>query len=151
MPDAARLILAFDFGIKRIGLASGDTLTGTAAPLTTVAAAGGEPDWIAIAKQITSLQPAQLVVGEPYNADGTVSTMTATVRKFAAELAQRFGLPVALIDERWSSLDAEDRLRKQRASGERRRRVRREDIDARAAAVILERWFERQSLGGSDT
>ena len=147
MPDSARIILAFDFGNKRIGLASGDTLTRTAAPLTTFSAIGGAPDWTAIGKQIASLQPAQLVVGEPYNADGTASNMTATVRRFATELAQRFGLPVALIDERWSSLDAEDRLRAQRASGERKRRVRREDIDARAAAVILERWFERQSLG----
>ncbi|HPF28068.1 MAG TPA: Holliday junction resolvase RuvX [Steroidobacteraceae bacterium] len=151
MPDAVRLVLAFDFGNKRIGLASGDTLTRTAAPLATVVAHNGVPDWAAIGKQIAALQPAQLVVGEPYNADGTASGMTTTVRQFAAELARRFGLPVALIDERWSSLDAEERLTAQRASGERKRRVRREDIDARAAAVILERWFERQSLGGVST
>ena len=149
MPDDTRLVLAFDFGLKRIGLASGDTLTRTAAPLSTLHSTTGTPDWSGIGRQIAALAPAQLVVGEPYNADGSTSAMTATVRAFAAELAQRFALPVALIDERWSSIDAEERLRAARASGQRRRRVRREDVDARAAAVILERWFERHPAAGN--
>jgi putative Holliday junction resolvase len=145
MPDNTRLVLAFDFGLKRIGLASGDTLTRTAAPLKTLASVAGAPDWGGIAIQIKALQPAQLVVGEPYNADGSVSAMTATVLAFAAELLRRFAIPIALVDERWSSLDAQARLRDARASGERKRRVRHEDLDSRAAAVILERWFERQT------
>ena len=65
--------------------------------------------------------------------------------RFAAELAKRSSLPVELVDERWSSQDAEERLRAQRASGERKRRVTREDVDAAAAAVILERWFEQHT------
>jgi putative Holliday junction resolvase len=85
-----------------------------------------------------------LVVGEPYNADGSPSALTAAAREFARALAERFALPVDLVDERWSSLDAEERLRQARASGGRRRRVTREAIDAAAAAVILERWFERR-------
>ena len=72
------------------------------------------------------------------------SPLTEAARRFAAELATRSSLPVDLVDERWSSQDAEERLRAQRASGERRRRVTREDVDAAAAAVILERWFAKQ-------
>jgi len=83
-------------------------------------------------------------VGEPYNADGTASLLTEAARRFAAELKTRSSLPVDLVDERWSSQDAEDRLRAQRASGERKRRVTREAVDAAAAAIILERWFEQQ-------
>jgi putative Holliday junction resolvase len=136
-----RVVLAFDFGLKRIGIASGDTLTRTAAPLAAVAVREGGPDWAAIEREIRTLQPQQLVVGAPYNADGSPSALTKAARRFAAELERRFSLPVTLIDERWSSLQASAVLKEQRASGERKRRVRREDIDSAAAAIILERFF----------
>jgi putative Holliday junction resolvase len=90
-------------------------------------------------------RPARIAVGEPYNADGSISPLTEAARRFAAELAKRSSLTVDLVDERWSSQDAEERLRAQRASGERKRRVTREDVDAAAAAVILERWFEKHT------
>ena len=67
--------------------------------------------------------------------------MAPAARRFAAELEKRFGLPVNMVDERWSSLEANEALKARRASGERRKRIRREDIDSAAAAVILERWF----------
>jgi putative Holliday junction resolvase len=93
---------------------------------------------------IDELRPARLAVGEPYNADGSASPLTETARRFAAELKQRSRLPVDLVDERWSSQDAEERLRAARANGL-RKRVRKADVDASAAAVILERWFETQT------
>jgi len=136
-----RVVLAFDFGLKRIGVASGDTLTSRAAPRPAVAASASGPDWKALEREINGLQPNLLVVGAPYNADGSAGALTAAARRFAAELERRFGLPVKQVDERWSSLEANAALRSQRASGERRRRVRREDIDSAAAAVILERWL----------
>jgi putative Holliday junction resolvase len=68
--------------------------------------------------------------------------MTAAARRFAAELARRFALPVQLVDERFSSLEANEALKVRRASGARRRRVQRADIDSAAAAVILTRWFQ---------
>jgi putative holliday junction resolvase len=146
MPEAAaKLVLAIDFGLRRLGLASGDTLTRTAAPRKTLHTIAGGIDWAALGREVEDLRPAQLVVGEPYNADGSPSALTAAAREFANALAARFALPVDLVDERWSSLDAEQRLRDARSSGMRRKRVTREDIDARAAAVILERWFERQN------
>jgi putative holliday junction resolvase len=147
MPERAAtpaiVVLALDFGLKRIGVASGDTLTRAANPRTTIQNGPKGPDWPALERVLAATRPARIAVGEPYNADGSVSALTEAARRFAAELAQRCHVPVDLVDERWSSQDAEERLRDARASGERRRRVTKEDVDAAAAAVILERWFER--------
>jgi putative Holliday junction resolvase len=148
MPDRAskeaKIVVAIDFGRRRIGIASGDTITRAAHPRTTIGNGPQGPDWPAIERVLADTRPALIAVGEPYNADGTTSPLTEAARHFAAELAKRSSLPVDLVDERWSSQDAEERLRAQRASGERKRRVTRNDVDAAAAAVILERWFEKQ-------
>ena len=134
-------VLAFDFGLKRIGIAAGDTLTASAAPRPAVVVRQQGPDWDAITREVRTLSPGLLVVGAPYNADGTPGALAPAARRFAAELERRFGLPVNLVDERWSSLEATATLKAQRSSGERKRRVRKEDIDSAAAAVILQRWF----------
>jgi putative Holliday junction resolvase len=134
-------VLAFDFGLKRIGIAAGDTLTATAAPRPAAAVFQNGPDWDTIAREVRMLSPRLLVVGAPYNADGSPGKLAPAARRFAAELERRFGLPVNMVDERWSSLEASAALKAQRSSGERRRRVRKEDIDSAAAAVILGRWF----------
>jgi putative Holliday junction resolvase len=134
-------VLAFDFGLKRIGIAAGDTLTASAAPRPAAAVHQQGPDWDAITREVRMLSPRLLVVGAPYNADGTPGTLAPAARRFAAELERRFGLPVKWVDERWSSLEASAALKAKRSSGERRRRVRKEDVDSAAAAVILERWL----------
>lgn len=136
------IVLGIDFGFKRIGIASGDTLTRTAHPRTTIPNGPHGPDWPGLRRLLDETRPARLAVGEPYNADGSESPLTSAARGFAAELARFSSLPVDLVDERWSSQDAEERLRTMRASGQRQRRVTKADVDAAAAAVILERWFE---------
>ena len=142
MPEGSvRTILAFDFGMKRIGIAAGDTVTRTAGPRPAALVGAAGPDWSAIEREVRALQPHLFVVGAPYNADGSPGALASAASGFAAELERRFGLPVKRVDERWSSLQANERLKAQRASGERRRRIRREDIDSAAAAVILERWL----------
>ena len=150
MPEAAgprnpTIVVAFDFGLRRIGIASGDTLTRTANPRATLASGPQGPDWSVIDRVLTDLRPARLAVGEPYNADGSPSALTEAARRFAAELSRRSALPVDLVDERHSSQDAEERLREMRSTGQRGRRVTREDVDAAAAAVILERWFAEEA------
>ena len=137
----AQAVLAFDFGLKRIGIASGDTLTRGAAPRPAAAALRAGPDWDAIAREVRALSPGLLVVGVPYNAAGGDSDLTGAARGFAAELARRFKLPVHLVDERFSSLEAQAALKARRASGAMKRRVARADIDSAAAVVILERYF----------
>jgi len=122
-------------------VASGHSLTGTAAPLATVGNGPQGPDWRAIEALITAYKPAVLVVGNPYNDDGTPGAMSAAAGQFAAQLAQRLKLPVARVDERSSSQEASAALKERRAAGTRRRRVQRADIDSVAAAIILERWL----------
>jgi len=138
----AQVVLAFDFGLKRIGIASGDTLTREALARPAAAVGVKGPDWDAIGGMIRAAGPAQLVVGAPYNADGTEGALMRAVRGFASELEQRFALPVQFVDERFSSLEASAALKARRASGELRRRVARSDIDSAAAAVILGRFFQ---------
>ncbi len=141
MSSDAYAILAFDFGLKRIGIAAGDTVTQTAAPRSAAAVTAAGPDWTAIDAEVRALQPRLLVVGTPYNVDGSPGALAEAASGFAAELERRFHLPVRRVDERFSSLHATAELKGQRASGERRRRIRREDLDSVAAAVILERWL----------
>jgi putative holliday junction resolvase len=137
-------VLAFDFGLRRIGIAVGDTLTASAAPRPAAFTRRTGPDWRAIAREIDALKPRRLVVGAPYNADGTPGALAPAARRFADELERRFKLPVNMVDERWSSLEAGAALKARRAGGG-RRRIRREHVDSAAAAVILERWLAGES------
>ena len=132
----ALTVLSFDFGLKRIGIAVGDTITCTAAPRPAVT------DWPGIEREVRTLQPGMLIVGAPVSTDGSPSSITQAAQGFAEELERRFGLPVHRVDERYSSLEASEKLKDKRASGARKRRVQKGDIDSAAAAVILERWFK---------
>lgn len=141
MNSAPRVILAFDYGTKRIGVASGDTLTGTARALTTLESKTETSLWAAIDKLMREYQPAQLVVGLPWNMDGTPTLLTDASRAFGAELQTRYHKPVALVDERLSSHEAEAQLREARASGIKKRRNTHADVDMIAAKILLEQWL----------
>lgn len=145
-PAPARIILAFDYGARRIGLASGDTLTRTAAPRATVRVLDSGPDWAEIARHVAQLEPALLVVGAPFNADGSPGALARAALAFCRELGARFALPVRQVDERFSSLEASAALKARRQSGARRRRISHADVDCAAAAVILERWLAEQDV-----
>ena len=134
-------LLALDFGLRRIGVASGSTITQTASPLQTIDAVDGEPDWAALDALIAEWQPALLVAGLPYNTDGSESDMAARARRFASQLDERYGLQVLLADERYTSAEAESILKQQRQSGARNKRIRKEDVDSLAAALIAESWM----------
>ena len=136
-----QLVLAFDFGRRRIGVACGDTLSRGSNALAGITNGDSGPLWEQVDAVMRDWQPAQLVVGLPYNVDGSESAMSALARGFADALTRRYALPVQLIDERYSSLEAAMRLKTEREAGWRRRRVARADVDATAACVILERWF----------
>jgi putative Holliday junction resolvase len=147
MPESSRpkVVLAFDFGRRRIGVACGDTVSRSASALQAVPSGPDGPRWELIGTMLRDWQPDMAVVGLPYNVDGSDSEMTLAARGFAAELARRYSLEVALVDERYSSLEAEARLKSARESGLRRRRVAKSDVDAAAASVILERWFTEKT------
>lgn len=106
-PGAAhRLILAFDFGLTRIGVACGQGVTRTASPVGTLTAKRGQPDWTAVDAMVKQWGPSRLVVGLPLNMDGTVSDMAQQARSFGAALALRYDLPIEFIDERLTSFEA---------------------------------------------
>jgi putative Holliday junction resolvase len=133
------ILLAFDFGIRRIGVATGNRLTRTAAALTTLES-GGQPPWAAIDAIVRDYAPGQLVVGVPEGSAGP-SSVTDRARRFAGELAARYALPVETVDETLSSRAAESDLRDARRSGALSKRVGKGAIDARAAKLIAEQWL----------
>ena len=138
-------LLAFDYGKRRIGVAVGQTVTGSASPLGVVMNGDGGPDHEHIKRLIGEWQPGRLIVGLPLNADGSEGEIVAPVRAFAAEL-ERYALPVELCDEHLSSREAEQTLIRARQTGS-RGRIQKSDIDAAAAVVIAERYLA--SLAGS--
>jgi putative Holliday junction resolvase len=140
---APQVILAFDYGTRRIGVASGDTLTRTARALTTLEYKNDVIPWPAIDKLMREYQPSQLVVGLPWNMDGTPTLLTDASRAFGAELQARYKQPVALVDERLSSREAEAQLRDARAAGIKKRRNTHADVDMIAAKILLEQWLQQ--------
>ncbi len=134
-----RVALGFDFGRARIGVAVGESITGAARPLRTLPARQQRPDWDAIARLIREWRPDWLVVGVPRHADDTASAMTEATLRFSRQLHGRFHLPVATLDERLSSWEAGQRQIE--TAG---RRSHDPTLDAQAAAVILESWFNHQ-------
>lgn len=133
--------LGFDFGLKRIGVSVGNHELGTARPLGTADNRHGTPDWTRIDRWIAEWRPTVLVVGLPLTVDGEDQAITAHVRGFVKRLRARCNCEVVTCDERYTSIEASSIIREQRASGQRRRRSTHADVDAAAAAVILERWF----------
>lgn len=141
MPEAATAqgtILAFDFGIKRIGVAVGESMLKQAHALTTIQGEANAERFAAIGKLIEEWQPARLIVGLPLSLDGEAHEMTARCRRFANQLHGRFGLPVEFADERLSSAEAEERLREAGRSA----REAKPQLDAVAAQIILEGYFD---------
>jgi putative Holliday junction resolvase len=137
--DLPETILAFDYGLRRIGVAVGQDVTASASPVGVVANGEGGVDHDRIRAIIREWRPTRLVVGMPMHADGSPGTMTAAVEAFIDELAQ-YGLPISTIDERYSSLEAEKALRNARRQGS-RGRISKQDIDAAAAVFIAERYL----------
>ena len=136
MPEGT--VLAFDFGEKRIGVATGETLLGSAHPLTVIHAQSNDDRFAAIGKLVAEWQPVLLVVGLPCHTDGTPHEMTRLATKFAERLQRRFKLPVGFADERLTSVDAESRLRETGRNSKSAKPL----LDAVAAQLILQTWFE---------
>ena len=142
MPGTPETILAFDFGLRRIGVAVGQQVTATASPLETVPNDEEGPDWQRIDTLIREWRPARLIVGLPGHADGSASEIGNAARRFAGALA-RFGVPVEFVDERYSSVEAQALLAGQRERGQ-RGRVSKAEVDAAAATLIAERWLKNE-------
>ena len=131
-------VLAFDFGEKRIGVAVGEHLLGIAHPLATVAAEANDERFRQIADLIAEWRPALLLVGLPLSVDGSEHELTVLSKKFARRLDGRFGLPVAMMDERYTSAQASQSLAEIGVSGRRQKPM----LDQVAAQHILQSYFD---------
>lgn len=121
-------MLAFDFGLRHIGVATGQTITGTASPLTTLRARNGKPDWPEVLASIAPWKPIRLLVGLPLNMDGSDSDMAIRARRFAMQIERRTGIETELVDERLTSRAAREQ------GGE----------HALAAVLIAETWLNER-------
>lgn len=137
--------MGFDFGMRRIGVAVGSRLSGRAQALTSVANRDSRPDWDFLAGLVSEWRPVRFVVGLPRTLRGEETRMSEATRTFVQALQQKFPLPVDLVDEQLSSTAARDQLRAARQSGQRRRKVKKGDIDPIAAKLILETWLNEQA------
>lgn len=133
-------VFGFDVGSRITGVAIGNMLTASARALTTINVREGEPDWLRLDNLHKEWLPATLVVGLPLTLEGDEQPASRRARHFANQLHQRYKLPVVLVDERHSSQEAARRFASARAAGLKRKRDA-ADIDAEAAAVILDHWL----------
>lgn len=129
-------VLGFDFGLRRIGVAVGQTLTDTASPEAIVKSRDGRPDWDHITALFDTWQPAAIVVGLPLRMDGSEQPLTQSARKFGQRLSGRYGhLPLFFIEEQLSSVEAETRMK-----------TTEKPLDDHAAQIILESWLRERAL-----
>jgi putative holliday junction resolvase len=124
-----KTLLSFDYGSKRIGIAVGQVITGTATPLSTINSYHDKPDWVSIEKLILEWLPDAIIVGIPLHMDGTSQAITEAAAKFARQLEARFNLPVFGMDERLSTFEAKNRSGLDT------------NLDSIAAQAILETWL----------
>jgi putative Holliday junction resolvase len=138
--SAAATLLGFDVGAKRIGVAVGNTVTGSAREVGVLEVFAAGPDWARLDRWVKDWRPDGLVVGDPIPLDGGDQPARQRARGFARDLAKRYSLPVQQVDERQSSIEAAQRFARGRAAGA-RKRSEAANLDALAAVVILERWL----------
>ena len=139
--DSPGTVLAFDFGEKRIGVAVGEQLLGIAHPLTTISAEANDERFRVIGELIAQWRPVQLVVGLPLSLEGEEHALTLLSKKFARRLNGRFNLPIALVDERLSSVEASQTLKELGIGGRKQKPM----LDQVAAQHILQSYFDSQS------
>lgn len=137
MPEG--VYIGFDFGFKRIGMAVGQTLTKSASPLPTIEAKLGVPNWNLIEVLLKQWKPLALVVGLPTTLDDQVLYTTSASRGFARQLKKRFALPVHLVDERLTTVEARAHLFDRGGY----RKIKKSEIDSIAACIILEQWLQQ--------
>lgn len=139
MPNASTII-AFDYGYQRTGVAVGNSITRTASAVDTLSGANMKQQWQDIDTIMQEWQPAQLLIGMPLQLETSSDELLAQIKSFKRKLKQRYDLPVYLVDESYSSVEANERLKELRRNG-RKKKLNKKEIDAQAAVIILERWL----------
>lgn len=133
-------MLAFDFGLRQIGVAVGNAALGTSQPLTVLRARDGQPDWNAVAALIEEWQPDLVLVGDPLHMDGSVSELAERARTFGRRIAGRYAVAIAMVDERLTSFEVKQQQREAGHRGDFRARP----VDSLAADLILRDWLNQR-------
>lgn len=142
MLETINSVLGFDFGTKKTGVATGQSVTASAAPLAPLAMRDGIPDWLVIERLLKEWQPQALLVGLPLNMDDSESELSHLARKFARRLHGRFNLPVFMVDERLTSRAARELL----AEVGDRRKGKLPSLDSTAAVLMVESWLAQPNI-----
>jgi putative Holliday junction resolvase len=142
-PGDIRTILAFDFGTRKYGVATGQCITATAGPLPPMPSRDGAPEWPLVDAVLAEWQPQALLVGLPLNMDDSESELSRLARKFARRLEARYRLPVWMVDERLTSRAARDLL----AEAGSRHKGKLASVDSTAAVLLAEAWLENPAIG----
>lgn len=136
------VVIAFDFGLKRTGVAIGNTLTGSASPECTLSSKDEKPDWDGITGLISEWKPSRIVVGMPTELDGSDSPLKQRIERFCNQLRGRYNLEVDQENEQFTSIEAAARLKQLRKNG-RKQKVTKCEVDKIAATIILENWMQK--------
>ena len=139
------VIVAFDFGLKRTGVAVGNTLTGSATPECTLISKDQQPDWDGITKLFKDWKPAKIVVGMPTELDGSENPLAKSVQRFCNQIEGRYNIEVEQENEQFTSIEAARRLKQLRQSG-RKKKISKDEVDKIAAAIILENWMQKNGF-----
>lgn len=143
MLDTIHCVLGFDFGTKKTGVATGQQVTATAAPLAPLAMRDGIPDWVIIERLLKEWQPNIVLVGLPLNMDDTESELSHLARKFARRLHHRFNVSVLMVDERLTSRAARELLSELGTH----RKGKLPSVDSTAAVLMVESWLKTPTIG----
>ncbi|MEH6456631.1 MAG: Holliday junction resolvase RuvX [Cocleimonas sp.] len=139
------VVIAFDFGLKRTGVAVGNTVIGSATPECTLSSKDEQPDWDGISKLFKEWQPSQIVVGMPIELDGSENPLKKRIDRFCNQIEGRYNVSVDQENEQFTSIEAAQRLKQLRQSG-RKQKVSKDEVDKIAAAIILENWMKRNAF-----
>ena len=138
-----RTLMGFDYGLKRIGVAVGQELTATTQAIDTIAVRQNKPDWDHITRLLEEWKPDLLLIGLPMNMDGTEHEISKAARRFANQLNGRYQLPVELVDERLSSIEAEEIISEARRDKRIKKSQAKRSLDQVAAEVIIRTWLSQ--------
>ncbi|MFK8042810.1 Holliday junction resolvase RuvX [Congregibacter sp.] len=138
--SSAQRVLAFDYGLRQIGVAVGNSGLGTSQPLTILKARDGQPNWAEVTALCKEWEPDLLLIGDPLNMDGTVSDFAQRARKFARRLEGRLGIAIEMVDERLSSFEVKQQQKDAGHSGD----YHESPVDDLAAELILKDWLRQQ-------
>ena len=141
-----KIYIAFDYGLKKTGVAIGQSITKTASPLTSLSMDNGKPDWSEIDMIFEDFKPSCAVFGMPEEFINTDNSLINNIKAFSFEINQRYGISIKFINEHFTSKIAKDQLKEQRQEGILQRQLKKGQIDSMAASIILQEWMNFEEI-----